>query len=109
MVLDVPNAFIKKNMPPKKDGYKRVIMKITGVIVDMLLELYSETYIPSEWNGYLKYHKVLTFISVATILVNECLESCINYNFIYSINLMIFLWACKEHCTAKTSSSWKTS
>ena len=44
MVLDFPYAFIQTNMPPKKDGYKRKIMKITGGPVYMLLELDSETY-----------------------------------------------------------------
>ena len=45
MVMDAPNAFIQTNMPPNKDGEKRVIMKIIGVLVDMLLELDSGTYI----------------------------------------------------------------
>ena len=37
MVMDVPNAFIQTNMPQKKYGEERVIIKITGVIVDMLV------------------------------------------------------------------------
>ena len=44
MFLDVPNTFIQANMTPNKDGEERVIMKITGVLVDMLVELDSETY-----------------------------------------------------------------
>ena len=44
MVLDVPNAFIQTNMPPNKYGKERVIMKITGVLVDILVKLNSETY-----------------------------------------------------------------
>ena len=44
MVLYVPNKFIQTNMPPNKDGYKRAIMKITGVIGDMLFKLDSEAY-----------------------------------------------------------------
>ena len=43
MVLDVLNAFIQTNMPPKTDGEERVIMKITSVLVDIILELYSES------------------------------------------------------------------
>ena len=31
-------------MPPKKDGNERIIMKITGVLVDILVKLNSETY-----------------------------------------------------------------
>ena len=42
--MDVPNAFIQTNMPPKKNGKERVIMRTIGVLVDMLLELDSETY-----------------------------------------------------------------
>ena len=44
MVMDVPNAFIQTNMPPNKYSEERVIVKIIGVLVDMLLELDSETY-----------------------------------------------------------------
>ena len=43
--MDVPNAFIHTNMPPNKNCEERVIMRTTGVLVDMLLELDSETYI----------------------------------------------------------------
>ena len=44
MVLDVINSFIQNNVPTKKYGEERMIMKITGVIADMLAELDSETY-----------------------------------------------------------------
>ena len=44
MVLDVPNALIQTNMPQKKDGEERVIMKITGVVVYRILELDSDIY-----------------------------------------------------------------
>ena len=44
MVLDFPNAFIHTNITPNKDSEKMVIMKITDVKVDMLLELNSEMY-----------------------------------------------------------------
>ena len=43
---DVPNAFIQKDLPPRKDGEERVIMKITGVLVDMLVKLAPEIYGP---------------------------------------------------------------
>jgi hypothetical protein len=35
---DIPNAFIQANMPEIKDGDDLVIMKITGVLVDLLVE-----------------------------------------------------------------------
>ena len=37
MSLDIPNAFIQTMMP--KDANSRVMMKITGLLVDMLIEL----------------------------------------------------------------------
>ena len=44
MVMDVPNAFIHTNMHPNKNCEERVIMKTICMLVDMLLELDSETY-----------------------------------------------------------------
>ena len=44
MVLNVLNIFIHTNMTPNKDGEERVLMKITAVLVDMILELDSEMY-----------------------------------------------------------------
>ena len=44
MTADVPNAFIQTEMPEVEDGEERVIMKITGVLVDMLLQLAPEVY-----------------------------------------------------------------
>ena len=44
LTLDVPNAFIQAQMPEVKPGDERVIMKIKGVIVDMLVNLDPKTY-----------------------------------------------------------------
>ena len=44
MVLDVTSTFIQTNRPTKKDGKERAITKITGVLLEMILELDSETY-----------------------------------------------------------------
>ena len=44
MVLGVPNSFIRINMPPNKYSEQRVIMTITGLLVEMLVNLDSETY-----------------------------------------------------------------
>jgi len=46
MSADVPNAFIQTVMPDVKDGEDRVIMKITGVLVDLLVQLAPEVYGP---------------------------------------------------------------
>ena len=44
MVMDIPNAFIQALMPERKEGEERVIMKIAGVLMDMMTEIASETY-----------------------------------------------------------------
>ena len=41
MTADVPNAFIQAELPTG-DGHERVFMKITGVLVDMLVEIMLE-------------------------------------------------------------------
>jgi hypothetical protein len=46
MTCDIPNALIQALMPKVKDGDERVMMKITGVLVDMLVELNPELYGP---------------------------------------------------------------
>jgi hypothetical protein len=53
MSADVPNAFVQATMPEVKDGDARVIMKITGVLADLLVELSPEIYGPfvTEVNG----------------------------------------------------------
>jgi hypothetical protein len=42
MSCDIPNAFIQTDMPKVEYGGERVIMKITGVLVDMLVQLSPE-------------------------------------------------------------------
>ncbi len=44
MTCDIPNAFIQALMPKVKDGDETVMMKITGVLVDMLVKLNPELY-----------------------------------------------------------------
>lgn len=57
MSADVPNAFIQALMPIPEEGEDRVIMKITGVLVDLLIEIDSNTYGP--YVVYEKGRKVL--------------------------------------------------
>ena len=45
MSADVPNAFIQTKMPEVKEGEERVMMKITGVLVDMLIQLDPQLYL----------------------------------------------------------------
>ena len=43
MTADIPNAFVQTDVEQKEIG-ERIVMKIRGPLVDMLLELSSETY-----------------------------------------------------------------
>ena len=51
MTTDIPNAFIQAHMPEIKNGEHPVIMKITGVLVDLLVKL-APDFIHPMW--YLK-------------------------------------------------------
>jgi hypothetical protein len=42
MICDIPYAFIQGLIPEVKDGDKRVMMNITGVLVNMLVKLNPE-------------------------------------------------------------------
>ena len=44
MTADIPNAFIQAHMPKLENGEDRVIMKITGVLVDPLVKLAPDVY-----------------------------------------------------------------
>ena len=46
MCTDNPNAFIQAEMPDRSDGKEQVTMKITGVLVDMLIQLSPKIYGP---------------------------------------------------------------
>ena len=47
MTSDVPNAFVQTSVPPEnKVVGKRIVMKIRGLIVDLLLEVSRQTYEP---------------------------------------------------------------
>ena len=46
MCADVPNAFIQAEMPDLEEGDEKVIMKITGVLVHMLIQLNPGLYGP---------------------------------------------------------------
>jgi hypothetical protein len=47
MTCDIPNAFIQAYLPKKEPGEDRVVMKITGVLVDMLVDINPELYGPA--------------------------------------------------------------
>ena len=43
---DIPNAFIQASMPEIDNGGEKVMMKMTGILLESLLELAPETYGP---------------------------------------------------------------
>jgi hypothetical protein len=47
MTCDIPNTFIQAYLTKKEPGEDRVVMKITGVLVDMLVNINPELYIPA--------------------------------------------------------------
>ena len=47
MTCDIPNAFIQAHLPKRKEGEDRVVMRITGPLVDMLVEINTELYGPA--------------------------------------------------------------
>jgi hypothetical protein len=64
MTADIPNAFVQTRIEDKQVG-ERIIMKIRGPLVDMLLELSPETY-----EGYVVYegkNKVLYVMMVMAL------------------------------------------
>jgi hypothetical protein len=42
MTCGIPNAFIQAYLPKKEPGEDRVVMKITGVLVNMLVDINPE-------------------------------------------------------------------
>jgi hypothetical protein len=47
MTCNIPNAFIQAYLPKKEPGEDRVVMKITGVLVNMLVKINPELYGPA--------------------------------------------------------------
>jgi hypothetical protein len=47
MTCDIPNAFIQAYLPKKEPGEDRVMMKITGVLVGMRVDINPELYGPA--------------------------------------------------------------
>jgi hypothetical protein len=41
MMVDVPRAFIQTKMSEMKKGKDQVIMKITGVLIDLMVDLFG--------------------------------------------------------------------
>ena len=52
MCVDIPNAFIQADLPKGPKDDKRIVMKITGVLVDILVDV-----APNIYSGYVVYEK----------------------------------------------------
>ena len=57
MVTDIPNAFIQADMPQDINGSDRTIMKITGLMVEVLVKINPDVY--AQHVVYEKGQKVL--------------------------------------------------
>jgi hypothetical protein len=67
MACDIPNAFIQAFLPKRKPTEDRVVMKITGVLVDMLANINPELYGPAmvlENQKKVKYIEVLKALTL---------------------------------------------
>jgi hypothetical protein len=47
MTCDIPNPFIQALLPKKDPGEDRVVMKITGVLVNILVDINPKLYGPA--------------------------------------------------------------
>ena len=77
MCADIPNAFIQAEMPDISDGGERVTMKITGVLVDMLVQLSPEIYGP--YIVFEKQRKVI-YIQVQKVIYGMLQAALLWYN-----------------------------
>lgn len=76
MSCDIPNAFIQAKMPVVKKGDERVIMKITGVLVDILVQMAPNVY--SKFVMYENGKKVL-YIEVISALYGMLIAAILWY------------------------------
>ena len=80
MTLYIPNAFVQ-NIAPQEEYDDKIIMKIRGVLVDMILEIIPETYLEYVFNEgnskvlYVKMEKALYRMMIAPILYYNKFQS----------------------------------
>ena len=78
MVMHVTNKFTQTNILPNKYGEERIIMKIIGVLVDMLLKLDNKTFCK-----YIVFENVYKLIYV--IVLKSIYEILVGFLLIYNI------------------------
>jgi hypothetical protein len=72
MTYDIPNAFIQAYLPKREPGEDRVVMKITGVLVDMLVDINTELYGPAV---VLENRKKVLYVKVLKAIYSVLLEA----------------------------------
>jgi hypothetical protein len=69
MTCNIPNAFIQALLPKKDPGEDRVVMKITGVLIDMLVDINLELYGPAV---VLENQKKVLYVEVLEAIYMAC-------------------------------------
>ena len=77
MSADVPNAFIQDEIPPEKRADEKIIMKITGRLVNYLVEIAPETY--AKYVVYENGRRVL-YVKVLRALYGMLISAMLWYN-----------------------------
>ena len=77
MSADIPNAFIQTTIPRDKDPHKRIIMKITGKLVDLLVQKAPE--VNAKCVVYKNGKKVL-YVEVLRALYGMLVSAMLWYN-----------------------------
>jgi len=76
MTADVPNVFIQTELTNEEDGKERIIMKIAGVIVDMLVNISPDLY-----TGHVVYEngKKVMYVSVLRAIYGMLISAILFY------------------------------
>ena len=77
MTTDVPNAFVQTPMPKPKPGEDRVIMKITGELVDMLVKLAPDVY--AKFVTYDKKGRKILYVEVTMVIYGMLIAALLWY------------------------------
>jgi hypothetical protein len=76
MSCNIPNAFIQAKLPNLGSDHERVIMKVTGVLVDLLVNMSLEIYGPY---AVMDKHRRVLYVQVLRDLYGMLISSLIWY------------------------------
>ena len=77
MTSDIPNAFIQAEMPPIEYGDEKILMKITGTLVDLLIDLNPMLYGPMV---VLENHRKVIYVWVLRAIYGMLIAALLWYN-----------------------------